>query len=83
MADINVERKRRSVWPLLLALLLVAAVAAGAWWYMNSEDRDDADTAAEVQGAPEATPYPGTTGETTYPAASPPTDTMPATTTGY
>ena len=63
MADINVERKRRSVWPLLLALLLVAAIAVAAWAYLRSQDDgvSDAPPAAEVQSAPGAQP-PSTTG---------------------
>lgn len=66
MADINIERKRRSVLPLLLALLVVAAVAVAAWLYLGDRDGVDADSApaAEVQNSPDAgyAPPPTTTG---------------------
>lgn len=93
MADINVERKRRSVWPLLLALLLVAAIAVAAWAYLRSQNDggvSDAAPAAEVQSTPDAvtSPPPGTMGGTTDPAATPPAGTTgstapPPSTTGY
>lgn len=68
MADINVERKRRSIWPLLLALLLIVAVAVAAWQYMAANDDDVSDTtpAAEVQGTPDA----GSTAPAPAPATS-------------
>lgn len=65
MADINIERKRRSVWPLLLTLLIVAAIAAAAWLYLDSRQDAEADAApaAEVQNSPDGvyTPPPATT----------------------
>lgn len=67
MADINVERKRRSVWPLLLALLLIAAIAVAAWQYLASQNDagvSETTPAAEVQSTPDAgntAPAPGTT----------------------
>lgn len=77
MADINVERKPRSMAPLLLALLLVVVIAAAAWWYLGSPDRDAAEAppASEVQGSPNAS-------GTMNPAAPPPGSTTPDTT-GY
>lgn len=38
MADINIERKRRSAWPWLLALLLVMVLAAATWWYLQQRN---------------------------------------------
>jgi len=40
VADISVERKRRSPMGLILAVLLLAAIAAGVWWFLGQgEDR--------------------------------------------
>jgi hypothetical protein len=66
MADINIERKRRSVVPLLLTLLTLAAIAVAAWLYLDDRNGVDADSApaAEVQTSPDyaPAPAPATTG---------------------
>jgi len=73
MADINIERKRRSVWPWLLALLLVLVIAAAAWWFLgqkrrspNAEDERDTTTSpgamAPAYDSATAPPYPAAPG---------------------
>ena len=78
MADINIERKRRSAWPWLLALLLILVLAAGAWWYLRQPAgaRNAAvlggDTTPPAATAPAydpatAPPYPANQGDTAQP----------------
>lgn len=82
MADINIERKRRSAWPWLLALLLVLVIAAAAWWFLvrkggyqdsgNAADTTSTGAMAPAYDSATAPPYPA-------PPASGavPTDTTP------
>ena len=63
MAEIRVERKRRSLLPLLLGLLALVLLA---WWFLSRNDGSDAavaasDTATVATGIPPAAP---TTNET-------------------
>jgi hypothetical protein len=82
MADINIERKRRSLWPWLLSLLIIAAIAAAVWWYMEGRQASggpgalgtDTSAAAAMPAYDPATapPYPADQA-----AATQPGDTTP------
>lgn len=38
MAEINIQRKKKPVWPWIILMLVI--VAAAALWYFNSPGRD-------------------------------------------
>jgi hypothetical protein len=48
MADINVERRRPSMWPWLIGLLALAALIYGAA-QMLGKDRDRVDTRTRIE----------------------------------
>jgi hypothetical protein len=48
MADINVERRRPSMWPWLIGLLALAALIYGAS-QMLGKDRDRVDTRTRIE----------------------------------
>lgn len=54
MADINVERRKRSPLPLILGLIVLAAVAFFAWRYMSGQSTpaDDAKSVGVPTSAP-------------------------------
>jgi hypothetical protein len=54
VADINVERRKRSPLPLILGLIVLAAVAFFAWRYMSGQSTPAAD--ANRVGVPAAKP---------------------------
>lgn len=72
MADINIQRKRRSIGPLLIILLLLALVAAGVWWYLQKRGDHAAGTDADTTFV-DSTAY-----APTGPAAAPPAAPAPA-----
>ena len=56
MADIRVERKRRSPVPLIFAVLLLAILGFLAWRYMAGEQTPNRGTAPAAPAAAPAAP---------------------------
>jgi hypothetical protein len=51
VAEISVERKPRSLLPLIVGVLLLAAVAFVVWRYVGGQGETGADTPAAVDSA--------------------------------
>jgi hypothetical protein len=68
MADINIEKKRTSIWPWIIGLLLLAAVIYAAWMFLGNDVDTAAEPAApmqEYQAPPAPTPAPAPMDTTT------------------
>lgn len=84
MAEIRIERKRRSrAWPLLLALGVLAVVAVGIWLFWLEPERrasEEAETPPAAEQQYQTTPRPGDAGAAQpYTRPAPPTEETPRT----
>lgn len=52
MADIDIEKKKNSIWPWILGILALLAIIFIAWWALDDDDDDDVDmaTVESVEG---------------------------------
>lgn len=53
MAEIHIQKKKKSTWPLIIGILVVLLLLAFAWWYYNENGSNELmnvtqDTSAQI-----------------------------------